>query len=274
MLSHQIKNLDQTILSDHPHMLIVDDDPDILASIKDVLELEIYSCSIDIASDITQAKKLAQQTPPDIALLDIKLGQDNGLDLIPALKQIREDTACIMMTAYHDDTYTVRAIRFGANDYLFKPVKPVDLIKTVKRLLYSQALKKELTLTEARFRTVFEQAHQWMFLLDNNGRLIDANETALTFIDKTKKSVTNVFFWDTPWWQSSPIAQESIRSGFTKVLCGETFQTEINLWENEQDYQTFDLSMKPVPDDTGIYQIIVECWDVSDHKKTRMASDH
>ncbi len=269
MLSHQIKDSHKTISSDYPHILIVDDDPDIQASIKDVLELEIYNCTIDLASDTTQAKSLAQQMPPDIALLDIKLGQDSGLDLIPTLKRIREDIACIMMTAYRDDRYTIKAVRFGANDYLFKPVEPVDLIKTVKRLLYSQALKKEIALAEARFRIIFEHAHQWIFLLDNNGRLIDANETALAFIGKPKKSVTDDFFWDTLWWQSSPMAQESIRSGFSKVMTGEIFHAELNIWKNEQDHQTFDLSMKPVADDqTGIHQIIVECWDITDHKKT------
>ena len=269
MLSHKNTISQHTVSPDDARILIVDDDPDILEAIKDILELEITNCSVELASNAAQAKFLTEEFKPDIALLDIKLGQDNGLDLLPALQRINKNIACIMMTAYRDNKYTVRAVRFGANDYIYKPIDSKDLIKTIKRLLYSQALKKEIALAENRFRSVFEQTLQWLFLLDKNGYLIDTNETALNFIGENKKSVTNKFFWDTPWWQSSPLAQDNIRSCFSKAITGEIVHAELNIWKNEQEWKIFELSMKSVPDgETASHQIIVECWDITSRKKS------
>ena len=148
MDSQQLKNIQFTEGANQTNILIVDDDLDALASLRDLLELEMDNCSIDLASDIKQAKLLAQQIPPDIALLDIKLGRDNGLDLIPVLKGINPDIACIMMTAHRDNKYTVKALRLGANDYLLKPVAPVELIHTVERLRYQHGLKKRVERAE------------------------------------------------------------------------------------------------------------------------------
>ncbi|MDH5356561.1 MAG: response regulator, partial [Gammaproteobacteria bacterium] len=66
-------------------VLIVDDAPDILSALSTVLELEeIYL--LKTASTAEAAQQAAADFHPDIALIDVKLGQDNGLDLIPIFK--------------------------------------------------------------------------------------------------------------------------------------------------------------------------------------------
>ena len=91
MIVEQIKDHKDMNVSNPIRILIVDDDPDILASIQDVIELEIDNCLVEIASNVEQAISKAQQAKPDIALLDIKIGQDSGLDLLPELKSIDSD---------------------------------------------------------------------------------------------------------------------------------------------------------------------------------------
>lgn len=268
MIERQAKNLQATIEPGLTHLLIVDDDPDILASLKDIIEMEIDDCSIDLAEDVKQAELLAKQSKPDIALLDIKLGLDNGLELVPALRRINPDIACVMMTAYRDNEYTVRAVRFGANDYLYKPIEPIKLVQTIERLRHQQRLKQEIVKAEKRFHAVFEQALQWLFLIDKVGCLIESNETALAFIGQAKSSVVGQVFWDTPWWRSSPTAQESIQSGLAQIINGELFHAELNVWENEQSWQIYDVSMKPVLNsENGVDQIVVECRNITDRKK-------
>ena len=61
-------------------LLIVDDDEDILNSTRDILELEDESFVIETASFYDQALIRAEEFEPDIALLDIKIGADNGID--------------------------------------------------------------------------------------------------------------------------------------------------------------------------------------------------
>lgn len=261
------KKYNEEINSDKTHILIVDDDYDILASFKDVIELDIDNCSVDLASNIQQAKTLAQQTKPDIALLDIKLGQDNGLDLIPELQSIYPDIACIMMTAYRDNKYTVKAVRFGANDYLYKPVKPHELIQTITRLLEHQRIKREIAKADRRFQTVFEQSAQWLFLTDKKGKLIDANQTAMNFIKgKTNKEIGK-YIWDTQWYALAKEARQIIQQGLLEINSGSLFNSEINIFDNEHNEQIFNLHIKPTIDESNeIEQVIVECRNITARK--------
>lgn len=263
-----INNLHKKYMPNQEHILIVDDDPDILASLKDVLELEFDDCVIVLASNVTQAKLLAQESKPDIALLDIKLGQDSGLDLIPELKSIHPSIACIMMTAYRDNKYTIKAVRFGANDYLYKPVKPHELIQTITRLLQHQHIQREIEKADRRFHTVFEQATQWLFLLDNKGCLIDVNQMAMNFIHELKETVFGTIFWDSPWYASSSEAQKIIKTGVSEANSGVLFNAEFNVIDKEQNNQIFELYMKPIFDDEDkVEQIVIECRNITGRKK-------
>ena len=250
-------------------ILIVDDEADIRDSLKDILELEIDNCVIDLASNVEDAKELAKNNKPDIALLDIKIGQDNGLDLIPVLKSLYPNMSFIMMTAYRDNEYTVKAVRFGANEYLYKPIKPNDLIQTINRLLQNQKIKREKVNADRRFHTLFEQSTQWLFLLSNEGVLIDVNKTAMGFITEDKTSVIARSFCDSPWYASSLNAKDIIKSGLREVKAGNLFNAELRVVDNNQKELIFDYFMKPVFDiEQNIYQIIVECRDISERKKS------
>lgn len=264
MIDHPAEKHQVNTVPGRARVLIVDDAPDILASLKDILEMEIEDCIVELATDVEQAKFLAQQAKFDIALLDIKLGQDSGLDLIPVLKKINPDIACVMMTAYRDNKYTVKAVRFGANDYLYKPIAPVKLIQTIERLLHQQQIKHQLIKAERRFRAVFEQATQWLFLIDNTGRLLEANETALAFVGQTKSAVVGEILWNTPWWRSSPKAQDRLQSGLVETITGHLFHQEMDVGETEQSRQIYDVTMKPVFEGKNeIGQIIVECRNIT-----------
>ena len=94
-------------------VLIVDDDKDILGSLNDLLELE-GNYEVKTATNALGAQSVAHEFSPDVALLDIKLGSDNGLDLIPALKRQVPGIACIVMTAYREAKNAIMALRRGS----------------------------------------------------------------------------------------------------------------------------------------------------------------
>ena len=249
-------------------ILIVDDNSDILDSLKDILELEIEGCAVEIANNIEIAKEIAQQFKPDVALLDIKIGQDNGLDLIPELKSISQDIVCIMMTAFRDSEYTITAVRFGASDYLYKPIKPADLIQTVTRLFTEQSVNRKIEIAEKRFVSLFEQASQWLFIINNEGVLIDINQTAMSLINASKEELIGKKLTNSPWYISSLEAQKSIQNGLLKVSEGSLYHDEIIVLDPEQNAKFFDLYMKPILNaNSNIEQIIVESRDITQRKK-------
>jgi len=105
--------------------LLVDDDALFLRTLQRALERRGIRAST--ATDSKSALELAQQAPPDFALVDLKIARESGLRLIAPLKEIRATTRVVMMTVYASVATAVEAIKAGADDYLLKPVS-VDAI--------------------------------------------------------------------------------------------------------------------------------------------------
>ncbi len=142
---------------DH-RVVIVDDDDDILRSLDDLLSLNGYS--VKTANDAESAQAIAETFRPDVALLDIRLGQANGLDLVPGLQKRIPGIVCIMMTAFAETDSAVQAVRKGANDYLYKPMDPAKLIEVLDHHIADQLMEREKRRLVASLRRREEQLRQ------------------------------------------------------------------------------------------------------------------
>ena len=116
--------------ADRYGILVVDDDEDFVDSLRDLIELDdrfrVYA-----ATDIATAVQAVQKTAPAIALVDVKLGTEDGLDLIPLLKRIHPSLSCIVMTAYRDPDHARKAFDSGADEFLHKPLDPAGLLRSL-----------------------------------------------------------------------------------------------------------------------------------------------
>jgi len=86
------------------------------------------------ASSLSRAMKIAEQKKPELAIVDILLGNESGLDLIPRLKSLNPDMVILVLSAHDERYYSERALRLGARGYIMKdkPAENVlDAIKTV-----------------------------------------------------------------------------------------------------------------------------------------------
>ncbi len=122
-------------------ILIIDDDLDFAASLKLILENENYTPLL--AHSEEQALESIEKNAVDLALIDIRLGQDNGIDLLPKLKDIQPSILCIMVTGFGTIDTAIQALRNGAYDYLRKPVNPEELLATLRRGFEKIRLIKE-----------------------------------------------------------------------------------------------------------------------------------
>ncbi len=77
---------------------------------------------VDIAAESTRALALIREHAPDFAVLDLKLGAESGLALIPQLLSARPELRILLLTGYASIATAVEAIKRGAHDYLAKPV--------------------------------------------------------------------------------------------------------------------------------------------------------
>lgn len=131
-------------------VLIVDDDRDFVESLQEILESKGYA--VATAHDAEMARVVAAKFNVDVALLDIRLGQDNGVDLIASLKQQQPAIICVMLTAHKSLETAVGALRQGAYNYLTKPLHPEELLATLERCYEKLRLQQQREQVEEELR--------------------------------------------------------------------------------------------------------------------------
>lgn len=106
-------------------MLVVDDDERLLAAYERGLGRER---TVLVARDSRHALALARHMHPDLAIVDLQLGAESGIDLIRALKADHPELCAILVSGYSSVESTIRAIRAGADDVIAKPVTHGELL--------------------------------------------------------------------------------------------------------------------------------------------------
>ncbi len=101
-------------------ILIVDDD----RSIRELLSMHLEERGFGVLSASTGAEgsRIAAETPPAAIVLDMRLPDASGIDLIPELKKHAAEAPVLMITAHHDMATTILAMKAGAFDYIHKPI--------------------------------------------------------------------------------------------------------------------------------------------------------
>lgn len=120
-----------TMIHDNPVLLLVDDDQTFCTVLADALRHRHFE--VMVAHDVDQAKKLAQDTPPEYAVIDLKMEGDSGLALIPHLITLDEQTRIVILTGYASIATAVEAIKLGAHHYLTKPTDADEIVTAFHR---------------------------------------------------------------------------------------------------------------------------------------------
>ncbi|MDH3581404.1 MAG: response regulator [Hyphomicrobiales bacterium] len=112
-------------------VLIVDDDPDFAEGLEITLlaKNHVVGHALNRASAIEEAKRFA----PDVALIDLRLADSDGLELISELREVHPELLCVMMTGYASTDSAIKALHEGAFDYMTKPLRTSDLMTTLDR---------------------------------------------------------------------------------------------------------------------------------------------
>jgi YesN/AraC family two-component response regulator len=112
-------------------ILAVDDEPEVLALLVSALE---GNCTVYTARSGAEARAVLAQCQPDLLILDVNLGDADGLQLLAEIRR-RSATPALIITGQGNEGVVIRAIRQRANDYLSKPFTPSELRVRVDALL-------------------------------------------------------------------------------------------------------------------------------------------
>jgi len=117
-------------------LLLIDDDKSITGAMK--LMFERLGYIVDVAHAGSEAIRKSHEKIYHIALIDIRLPDMNGVDLLTKLKESDPKMVKIIITGYPSLESRVQALNDGADAYVVKPFKPEELVATVKRKLKEQ----------------------------------------------------------------------------------------------------------------------------------------
>jgi PAS domain S-box-containing protein len=162
------------------HVLVVDDDRELLETLVDILEHEGYTVSAALGrqSGLEEAERVA----PHVAVLDIRLGVDSGMDLLEDLRRLDPQLVCIMMTGYTSIDTAMEAIHKGAYDYLQKPVEMRYLFSILDRCFEKIKLRDQ---SEDAHRAVASQNEK---LEELNQKLLAEAHRAATALSELTRS--------------------------------------------------------------------------------------
>ena len=112
-------------------LLLVDDDAPLRRSLARALERRGFH--VLAAEGLAEARDHAQAHKPEFAVLDMRLTEGSGLDLVRTLRELRPEVRIVIVTGYGNIATAVAAIKAGAADYLAKPVDADDVVNALLR---------------------------------------------------------------------------------------------------------------------------------------------
>ncbi len=137
-------------------VLIVDDEPNIRKTLR--LALEPAGHAVDEAKSLDEALRAIERHPCDVALVDLRLGDESGLGLIGPLIEQLPRLAIVVITAHASIDTAVEAMRRGAFDYLPKPFTPSQVRAVLERVARERGLRDRVAGLEDRVRAEVPEA--------------------------------------------------------------------------------------------------------------------
>ena len=139
-------------------VLVIDDDPGTCHTISDVLEL--HGHAVESATAGYAGLERLTATPVDAAIVDIRLPDISGLDLLRAIRASSPDTEVIFITGHGSVATAVEAVNGAAFSYLTKPFEMPQLVAALEKALEKRRLGRALRDSEARYRALVEGSIQ------------------------------------------------------------------------------------------------------------------
>jgi two-component system response regulator RegA len=144
-------------------LLLVDDDAPLRRSLARAMERRGFV--VLAAEGLAEGRMLARDNRPEFAVLDMRLSEGSGLELLKTLRDLRPDIRIVIVTGYGNIATAVAAIKAGAADYLAKPVDADDVVAALLRTGQGLPPPRENPMSADRVRwehiqRVFEQCNR------------------------------------------------------------------------------------------------------------------
>ena len=145
-------------------LLIVDDDDPLRDRLSRAMERKGFQ--VRNAKTVENAIKIVRSAPPNFALVDLRLEDGNGLDVVEEINKVKKDSRIVMLTGYGNLPTAVAAVKAGAIDYMAKPVDADDVESALLASPDSKAKPPENPMSADRVK--WEHIHRVFELCNRN----------------------------------------------------------------------------------------------------------
>ncbi|QMS90530.1 PAS domain S-box protein [Nostoc edaphicum CCNP1411] len=143
----------------------------------------------------------------------------------------------------------------------------VELQSVGRDITDRKRVEQALSENEQKFRAIFNQTIQFIGLLEPNGIVLEANQTALDFAGISREEVVGKPFWEAKWWTISLETQEQLKTAIAAVANGQPIRYEVDVLGRDHQIITIDFSLRPILDEAGrVTLLISEGRDISEYQ--------
>jgi len=163
-------------------VFLVDDHEVVRRGVRDLLTVEDDIEVVGEAGSVAEAVGRILATAPDVAVLDVQLGDGSGVEVCRDVRSARPELACIMLTSFSDDEALFEAIMAGAAGFVLKQIKGTDLVDAVRRVAAGESLldPRVTAAVLERIRRGPEEDERLKGLTPQEGRILNLLADGLT----------------------------------------------------------------------------------------------
>ncbi|AFH48246.1 Signal transduction histidine kinase [Ignavibacterium album JCM 16511] len=184
-----------------PKILVVDDEKGLRIGVQRLLEMEGYE--VDIAENGKEGIELGTKNDYDIAIIDLKMPDIEGIEVLKNIKQKFPNTVCFIATAFASYDTAIEATKLGAQSYIPKPFTPEELITEIKNgyqkrqlLLEEEKWRKEreerlleVAFEKTRLNTIINSITDGVLVVNKEGLAVLFNPAVYKFLDLSELKV-------------------------------------------------------------------------------------
>jgi PAS domain S-box-containing protein/putative nucleotidyltransferase with HDIG domain len=177
-------------MDDEPTILIVDDDLTLSKTLADILKIKGYTPVI--VSTGGKALQQLETHSPLVAVIDLRLPDVDGLEVVEQIKHLSPGTECIVLTGHASESSAIEAVNLGAYSYIRKPYDVEQLLLTIRRAVEKHQAERALRESEEKYREFVENASEIIYAYDLEGNLVSINPAAARLLGYTHEELLSL----------------------------------------------------------------------------------
>jgi two-component system cell cycle sensor histidine kinase/response regulator CckA len=256
-----------------PQFLVVEDDEDDFLHIRQLLKKSVGEADVERAATAEAAMAMANDHPHDLCIVDYRLGDKDGLEVLRELKNRDEAAPVIFLTGHGDEEVAVQAMKAGATDYLLKSKLNAQSLESAVR--YALTLGKEqesvrvarraLGASEQRFRALVENSSDAITLLDAQGTIIYASQSIRGLLGYAPEELveTNAFEY------LHPEDEAGARETFVAILQapGIPLRLEYRCRNKDDEWRFLEATMTNRLQESAVGAVVINQRDITERRQ-------